>query len=357
MIYIYGAGNFGKVVGSLLKEARAEFRFVDKFSPTKELIGVPVLRPETLKIEPQDIVYNTVAAFPLKKSSQVELEDQIRSYGFKKVLGLAEIGKEFPTAFRSLASDGQFWRSFGDSLKPIWNTERAREFRAYLNDSRSLQLFDQIEAFRLEPTFRNYIWPDIGQQYTETDIIGFPSKESLSVVDLGSFDGCTLEDFVHRYGKRIRHYLCFEPDQTNIEKIRTRIERIKTENERTNFEIFPFAVGKEESVVGFSSDGGSTGHIDKLGERKVRCVNLDSLLDGRVVNYIKFDIEGGESDALTGASKLIQKQRPDLAVSLYHRPEDFWELPLKIKGLLPNAKMDIRQHHHWGLELCLYVYH
>ncbi len=51
------------------------------------------------------------------------------------------------------------------------------------------------------------------------------------------------------------------------------------------------------------------------------------------VDFIKMDIEGAELNALKGAEAAIRKHRPKLAISLYHRPDDFDEIPRWIDGL------------------------
>lgn len=46
------------------------------------------------------------------------------------------------------------------------------------------------------------------------------------------------------------------------------------------------------------------------------------------VDFIKMDIEGSELDALKGASAALREWKPRLAISLYHRAEDFHTIPL-----------------------------
>lgn len=62
----------------------------------------------------------------------------------------------------------------------------------------------------------------------------------------------------------------------------------------------------------------------------------------KTVNFIKFDIEGAEKDALLGAKETIRQHKPTLAVSVYHKSEDIIELPRMIKTLCPEYKLYLR---------------
>ena len=54
------------------------------------------------------------------------------------------------------------------------------------------------------------------------------------------------------------------------------------------------------------------------------------------------DVEGCEREALWGASQTIAHFSPKLMVSLYHRNEDIFALPLLIRRLNPNYDLYIR---------------
>ncbi|MDL2314524.1 FkbM family methyltransferase [Desulfovibrio sp. OttesenSCG-928-C14] len=51
------------------------------------------------------------------------------------------------------------------------------------------------------------------------------------------------------------------------------------------------------------------------------------------VDFIKMDIEGAEPDALRGAEKTLRAFKPKLAVSIYHRTEDYQSIPAYLNGL------------------------
>ena len=62
---------------------------------------------------------------------------------------------------------------------------------------------------------------------------------------------------------------------------------------------------------------------------------LDAVLEGACVDYIKYDVEGSEQEALTGSQKSILAHYPTLMVSLYHRSEDLFAIPLRIHREFP----------------------
>ena len=61
---------------------------------------------------------------------------------------------------------------------------------------------------------------------------------------------------------------------------------------------------------------------------EIEADSIDNKLNGRKATYIKMDVEGSELESLKGSSKTIRKYRPRLAISLYHKPEDVFEIPV-----------------------------
>jgi hypothetical protein len=56
------------------------------------------------------------------------------------------------------------------------------------------------------------------------------------------------------------------------------------------------------------------------------------------------DIEGAEMSALEGASQVIREFKPRLAISAYHKPEDLWEIPQKLKAQNGNYRLFFGHH-------------
>ena len=73
------------------------------------------------------------------------------------------------------------------------------------------------------------------------------------------------------------------------------------------------------------------------------------------VTFIKMDIEGSELEALKGAQQTIQRDRPKLAICIYHKPEDMTDIPLYIKSLVPEYRLYVRHHSNRCSETVLYA--
>lgn len=60
----------------------------------------------------------------------------------------------------------------------------------------------------------------------------------------------------------------------------------------------------------------------------VQTTTVDALArkHGVKIRFIKLDIEGAELPALRGAEQVLRRDLPTLAVAVYHRPQDFWEI-------------------------------
>ena len=75
------------------------------------------------------------------------------------------------------------------------------------------------------------------------------------------------------------------------------------------------------------------------------------------ISFLKMDIEGTEKEAIIGAKQHIMSSYPKLAICIYHRTEDLWEIPLMIKEMFPTySKYIIRHHSPFFNETVLYAY-
>lgn len=150
-------------------------------------------------------------------------------------------------------------------------------------------------------------------------------KDIRTYIDAGAYNGDTLKEAL-AYFEYLRKAVLIEPDRKNFKKLNKLIEKI------TDIEALPInsAVwcecrGGKFSVSGNrNSSVGATPSYENKSE-KIELITIDSLgLD--FVDYIKYDVEGAEHEALIGSAETIEKCHPVLLISLYHKSRDLFFL-------------------------------
>jgi hypothetical protein len=85
--------------------------------------------------------------------------------------------------------------------------------------------------------------------------------------------------------------------------------------------------------------------------------SLDHMLLSKACapTFIKMDIEGSEIDALNGAAGIIRRDKPKLAVCVYHKPSDLWKIPLLVHNLQPKYQFYLRHYSNHLSDTVLYA--
>jgi hypothetical protein len=72
------------------------------------------------------------------------------------------------------------------------------------------------------------------------------------------------------------------------------------------------------------------------------------------VDLVKFDLEGAEEYVLPGMMETINRFRPQLAVSIYHKIEHIWDLPIYLMERLPEYHFFLDIYSFERFEIILY---
>ncbi len=72
---------------------------------------------------------------------------------------------------------------------------------------------------------------------------------------------------------------------------------------------------------------------------------IDTLFEGKKITYMKADIEGFEQDMLMGAAEVIKANKPKIAITAYHRPNDYKKMIALIKSCVPEYKCHVKGIH------------
>ena len=108
-------------------------------------------------------------------------------------------------------------------------------------------------------------------------------------------------------------------------------------------------------MLGFEEISSPNSQIVNAEDGNTEARTLDGLLGSERVTFIKMDIEGAEVEALKGAKEIIQRDRPKLAISAYHRAEDIVNIPILVKEFVPDYHLYFRHYSNDVNETVLYA--
>ncbi|HFZ5019186.1 TPA: FkbM family methyltransferase [Campylobacter jejuni] len=91
------------------------------------------------------------------------------------------------------------------------------------------------------------------------------------------------------------------------------------------------ALGSKEEKLQISISGYSSSlkHSEaNSNHEEVEVITLDSYIEKNPIDigFIKVDIEGFEQEFLKGAINTIKAQKPAMLISIYHNPNDFFDI-------------------------------
>lgn len=197
------------------------------------------------------------------------------------------------------------------------------------------------------------VLPIYGVQYFEKSIIRACSEGEV-FIDGGSFDLMDTCHFVDMYPNFEKVY-AFEPDASNFEMCIRNRKTFLENNDR--IEIINKGLWSGEAKLNFEEGKKTASFLSGCGKGEAEVTSIDSCLNGtkETVSFIKMDIEGAELEALKGARETIIRDKPDLAICIYHKDEDIIEIPKYILELNPDYELYIR-HYSWAIwETVLYA--
>jgi len=293
-ILLYGAGNLGQLAANLiLKEGEDFFAFCDRQASNEKevlnLLGKPVYPPDYLFENMQQcyVVITTTDYYE-------EIEQFLIQNGFPQEHIL-------PLGFESSLNRG--------------------------TDIHDKQYFDFPELYQKGTTF----------------------------VDAGCFDGKNSIHFAKWCKGEYESILAFEPDVENCKICERNIQEAGIDC----FRLIQAGLSSRREKVKFTTGLDSANYVqddivqqgDVLVVRGTGCVKtiqtdrLDEYTRHLTVGFIKMDIEGSELSALQGAEDTIKRDKPFMAVSIYHRRGDVLAIMDYLHQLVPDYRFRIR---HYG---------
>ena len=324
-IVLYGMGNGADKILAVCREKKIEVSGVfasDGFVRKKLFHGMPVRSWGEIK---EELGAQGVIVLLAFGSSRPEVLENIL-----KISGEAELYAPDVPAF----GEGLFDRSFFEA-----HMEELEAARALLSDEESRRIFDHVLQFKLTGRIDHLLAAQSDEERIWEELV-LPER-ICTAADLGAYNGDTVRELLDRSRGSVQRIWAVEPDGRNYQKL------CAYAAEETRAEVIPcnFGAWSERTVLFFDKSGNRNASFGQnrsstLEERPAKLIpvqadTLDSVLAGRRVDYIKYDVEGSEREALIGSAQTIGAHRPTLLVSLYHRNEDLFALPLQIKEAFP----------------------
>jgi len=190
------------------------------------------------------------------------------------------------------------------------------------------------------------------QYFFERDGIVIRPEPGDVVIDGGAFTGETSVIFGTSVGPS-GHVYAFDPVGDHIDICRHNFAQAKLTNvtlverglsDRT-LDAPPVRVGQYSP--GWHVDG-STVPLWRIDD----FVRANALA---TVDFIKMDVEGSEIPALRGARETIARFRPKLAISIYHRPDDFCDIILLLQSFDLGYRFSLDHYTIFDEETVLYA--
>jgi FkbM family methyltransferase len=245
---------------------------------------------------------------------------------------------------------------------PAWKLEWRRDPKVLTDHGPALDaLFDSLNdvASReiLASIVRSRIEGDTGyhriSDFVEYNHPVVHASPGDVVLDLGAYDGRISRMFAWHVGLG-GTVLALEPSPSNLELLRRGARRHPFRNIR----VVAKGAWSEATRLRFAEGQQSSSRLSKTGGIEVELTSVDAIVaEQRLarVDLIKMDVEGAEGQAILGAAATIRRFRPKLMISLYHRPNDLFELPALLRPMLENYDLFLGHHSFYSMETDLYA--
>ena len=320
-ILLYGTGNGAdKIIDRLLEDGVSVSGVFasDGFVRNQNFRGFKVISYSEAKTAFKDFI--VLVAFGSKRP---EVLNNIEKIALEQELYVVDVPVYGNTVF-----DKVFFEANIKDYESILDS---------FSDKHSIDVFKAIVDFKLSGSLPKLKSAEDSEDETFKTLI--PIKKNEVVFDLGAYCGDTAEQFL-RYQPELSKIVAVEPAPKNFKKL----EALSNNEPK----IIPInaAVSNNKDVVHFSGKSGRNQSIG-TGKELVRTVKIDELTkDFGKPDFIKFDVEGAEAEAIISGEETIKTYGPTLYISTYHRSEDLFLIPKLVLSINPNYKMFIRHYPH-----------
>lgn len=177
-----------------------------------------------------------------------------------------------------------------------------------------------------------------------------------NIVDLGAYTGDTVRAAIEKM-QSLQKVIALEPEPHAYRKLRAYADTVANPQLVT----YNAAAWSHNTTLDFTAGSGRGSSASARTHKGAQSRTVDALAVDKInevadtrIDFIKFDVEGAEAEALRGASATIRRDSPDLLVSVYHRTEDILSLSALVSELCPAHRLYLRREPGvpaWGINL------
>lgn len=357
-LLIFGAGSYArKLAKAFQAQGHQIHAFVSSRTPTTDqLDGIPVHSFSSLPSELRAVGPIACGVFNRGDAYQ-GLSESMREHGFSEILWpwnyYPELHKELGWCYWMDAEprDLQSWQQDAEY----------QEVMQLLGDDESRTIIERIIAFRCGADLAFSAFKSDEQQYfNQLTLRALPKDRPINYLDVGAYSGDTLEHLCAK--ATVGTAILLEPDPCNFSQLIVNAKRLSEKYPQLRPIALPIGAGSQyECIVLEASGEASSLHAQSQADSEdvytVTVNPLDHMLPASEVDLVKIDVEGHDREAIRGMQGILQRSKPVVAVSLYHRPRDFVDLTLFLRKTLLNLpyKFYVRQHLYNSFETVLYA--
>jgi FkbM family methyltransferase len=345
-VVIFGAGNLGRRLLAGLRDVGIRpIAFADNNESLweKSLESIEILDPrEAARRFGADAISVMATWRPATSGGLRDLERQLRGLGCRHVVPFPRVFWSFPNTFLPyyLWDDPALIEAQQSSIRfasQLFAEKASRELFAAQLKFRATASSEALPDLCRDPQY----FPDFLERI-----------EDEHFIDCGAYNGDTIAEFLGWTGGRFEKITAFEADPACF----AGLNRFRSGHPELAQKLVchQAAVTAETGVVRFNASGNAAASIADEGI-EVRSVRLDDMLRDQWPTFLKMDIEGAEPDALRGASEVIRRCEPVLAICVYHAQDHLWKLPLLMRELFPSARYFLRTYCLDGLDTVCYA--
>lgn len=294
--------------------------FVDDYTRDEEYLGCPVVK--LADVPKSALVLNVAGGRPLSARQRLD-EAGLRNldyFAFFKFSGFPLIPMRFNEGFEEEFNSNQ--------KNYAW-------IYGLLRDENSRNIFKKLVNFRIDYDIVHldgFVWKE-DVQYFE-DFLNLRT-EGETFIDVGGYNGNTSVEFIKRCPEYKSIHI-FEPEPSNYENCLNSLKDYK------NVHFYNLGLSRNKATLKLDVQG-SGSRVSENGTVIIAVDKLDEVLDD-APTFIKMDIEGEEIAAIEGAHNTILTHHPRLAISIYHKPGDFWQVPKLIFSIRDDYDVYMRHY-------------